>query len=304
MVRGSCRWLVFVLCFLTTSAQAAVIFVNAGPGTPLQDAINAASPGDTIRASGHFTEAIVIDKPLTLKPVRTDLYSHVTLDAGCASPVAVDVRSGGVSILGLNTFDRRFFIENGTMTDLRVLDASRVKVINVVVAGDGNSACGHATAIEVVNSNRVKLGAGIGACGFSASPNVGIYVHDLVLSSQHAGIHVTKFLICVDSSGTGLLFQNIGPSAQLADAGIKISKGMIGANGDGIGAFGVRLVQASGLVVSGNVLDGTADSVLVDSASDNSTFKGNTFATDAVDQGQGNCWIHNTGAGAFPTTCP
>jgi len=50
---------------VASSAGASVFNVSPGPGTPLQDAIDAASPGDTIRlANGVFHEAIEIDKPL------------------------------------------------------------------------------------------------------------------------------------------------------------------------------------------------------------------------------------------------
>src|SRR3954469_1412833 len=51
---------------LATPAGATTIVVTPGPGTPLQDAIDAAPPGATLIASGTFHEpGIVIDKALT-----------------------------------------------------------------------------------------------------------------------------------------------------------------------------------------------------------------------------------------------
>jgi hypothetical protein len=51
-------------------AHGATIQVVPGPGTPLQDAIDAASAGDTIKlAGGGYPESIVITKPLRLRGV-------------------------------------------------------------------------------------------------------------------------------------------------------------------------------------------------------------------------------------------
>ena len=61
--RSSCA-IAATLLLLGSTAHAGVIVVLPGPGTPLQDAIDAASPGDTLRLGGGiFSGAVVIDKP-------------------------------------------------------------------------------------------------------------------------------------------------------------------------------------------------------------------------------------------------
>src|SRR5262245_33068581 len=72
-------------------SSAKVIHVTFGSGTPLQDAIDAAAPGDTVKMDSGFSEAIVIDKPLKLKgPAYTD--------AGCITGPTLRVLADGVSI--------------------------------------------------------------------------------------------------------------------------------------------------------------------------------------------------------------
>ena len=53
-------------------AQARTIDVPPGPGTPVQDAIDAASPGDTIRlALGAYPEHLVITKAIKVRGVAS-----------------------------------------------------------------------------------------------------------------------------------------------------------------------------------------------------------------------------------------
>src|SRR5262245_5010506 len=53
-------------------AHGRTILVPPGPGTPIQDAIDAASPGDTIRLSlGLYPERLVITKPIKIRGVAS-----------------------------------------------------------------------------------------------------------------------------------------------------------------------------------------------------------------------------------------
>lgn len=62
----------FVLLSGAQTAGAAVIRVSPGPGTPLQDAIDAAAAGDVLRVeAGTYDEAIVIDKRLRIVGSRS-----------------------------------------------------------------------------------------------------------------------------------------------------------------------------------------------------------------------------------------
>src|SRR5262245_63347780 len=77
-------------------SEAAVTTVPHGPGTPLQDAIDAASPGDLLRLEGGiFQEAVIIDKPLKLTS-RT--ANPAIINGGCGVPSSVEIAADGVTI--------------------------------------------------------------------------------------------------------------------------------------------------------------------------------------------------------------
>jgi hypothetical protein len=57
-----------VLALVATAARGATIIVPPGPGTPVQDAINAANPGDTIRlTNASYPEHLQITKAIKLR---------------------------------------------------------------------------------------------------------------------------------------------------------------------------------------------------------------------------------------------
>jgi nitrous oxidase accessory protein NosD len=57
-------------------ASPTTVVVPPGPGTPIQDAINAAAPGETIRLTlGAYGENLVIDKALKARGVRSTLVT-------------------------------------------------------------------------------------------------------------------------------------------------------------------------------------------------------------------------------------
>src|SRR5690349_25168576 len=57
---------------LLQTARGATFVGSPGPGTPVQDAIDAASPGDTIRLMlGSYPEQLAIDKRISLVGVRS-----------------------------------------------------------------------------------------------------------------------------------------------------------------------------------------------------------------------------------------
>ena len=57
-----------VLALVATAARGATIIVPPGPGTPVQDAINAANPGDTIRlTNASYPEHLQITKAVKLR---------------------------------------------------------------------------------------------------------------------------------------------------------------------------------------------------------------------------------------------
>ncbi len=67
MRRTSSAIAAFALLAATSPTRATTFTVAPGPGTPVRYAVDAASPGDTIRlASGAYPEAVTITKSLKL----------------------------------------------------------------------------------------------------------------------------------------------------------------------------------------------------------------------------------------------
>jgi nitrous oxidase accessory protein NosD len=70
---------ILVLLVPAAAVTAATVIVPPGPGTPVENAIDAAQPGDTIWLTlGDYPEQIVITKALKLRGVRnTAVFPNV-----------------------------------------------------------------------------------------------------------------------------------------------------------------------------------------------------------------------------------
>ncbi len=77
-------------------AHAATRMVSPGPGTPLQDAINAAEPGDTLilKTPAIFHEAIVIDKRLTMAAAS----GNANIIPPCGSGTGITIAASRVKL--------------------------------------------------------------------------------------------------------------------------------------------------------------------------------------------------------------
>src|SRR5712664_3985253 len=78
------------------------VVVTPGPGTPLQDAIDAAAPGSKVLLEcGTFAEAIVVNKALTLMPAPERGCSYLSIDASSTNaPYAIDIVADDVELKG------------------------------------------------------------------------------------------------------------------------------------------------------------------------------------------------------------
>src|SRR5437899_1133344 len=80
------------------AAWSTTVVVAPGPGTPLQDAINAAAPrSKLLLQGGTFTEAIVINKALSLS--AAPMQTQVIIDASSTNAAfAVDITADRVEL--------------------------------------------------------------------------------------------------------------------------------------------------------------------------------------------------------------
>src|SRR5262245_49665324 len=136
-----------------TLAHGATFVVPPGPGTPVQDAIDAASPGDTIRLSlGTYPERLLITKPIKLRGVRSasDKPHDVTLLGGrdpCGSGPTIQVFADNVNLRGI-------LVRADTLGGVSVL-GDRIKMTDLFV----NAHCEvvGAPLVDVELSSQVKL---------------------------------------------------------------------------------------------------------------------------------------------------
>jgi nitrous oxidase accessory protein NosD len=285
------RALFFALAALApaTPALATVINVSPGPGTPLQDAIDAASPGDTLRiAGGGYPEAIVINKPLRLfGPPNTYLDAApqpATIDAGCApATTGITVAANDVAIRDLRVI---------TFTDygIDVQGRNAVKIRNVLLLPN----CGTPplATINVAASTRVTLD-GDWAVGFSVAGPPAIR-----LSSLAAGAKVRVQRTIAGDHTVGIAIDDCAPRSVL------VSRSYANFNLD----TGIRLQNSDGIVIKRTqVQSNPTNGIVIDAASDDNLLVGNNVngsTTDVSDAGTGNCWKKNSFTTGTVPSCP
>src|SRR6185503_15583687 len=153
MSRNLFRFAVVVLAMIhTVPAVASTILVSPGPGTPLQDAIDAAAPGDTIKlADGTYNEAVVVDKALKLRGPRQTGLVAAWIDAGCAASAALTIAADDVSVRSVN-------VTRGTFFTVDVQNHDRVLLKDMVVTEVGGLGCGAVEyGFNVYDSTNVRI---------------------------------------------------------------------------------------------------------------------------------------------------
>jgi nitrous oxidase accessory protein NosD len=114
-------------------AGAATHLVLPGPGTPIQDAIDAAAPGDTIRlVVGVYSEHLTIPKALKIRGVRsrsTDA-AQVTYVAGACTPGPV------ITIAADDVQLKKISVTGDTEGGIDVQGRARIKLKDVFVASN------------------------------------------------------------------------------------------------------------------------------------------------------------------------
>jgi len=263
-------------------ARAAVIRVSPGPGTPLQDAIAGAAPGDTIKvAGGVYDGAVVVDRAVRI--LGDDVT--VRVDAGCGVANALEVTADGVEIKNMR-------VDGGTANGVVVEGRTGVRLKRM---GIFNTCGASGAAVRLVQVSDLRLNNVRGGIW-----PIGTYVADLAANSR------VDLKLCGGEGSpfggmdTAVLVENVNPGAlrmskcqiiYAEDAGIELR------NSDG--------VRISSSIVVGRGVGSPSRGIVADANSDDNSVVRNSLhdnQVDVVDQGIGNCWRGNRNPNGVPLT--
>lgn len=259
-----------------SAAYGASLDVFPGAGTPLQDAIDNASAGDTLLVHiGTYNEAVVIDKPLKL---IGDGAGVVTIDAGCSATAALSVEADGVTIRGITVTKGSFFAINIEQQD-------RITVRDTITLEGG---CGGGFyGINLFNSTAITL-KGNEASGFlDAGLYIGGIAADAKVKLEKNNCH---------NNDQGIIVEDSFPNSVAV-------KGNTASDNN----RGIFVHNSDGIRVTGNTLNGNVNaSIELDGTSDDNRVSGNAISdSDSIDNGTNNCWKGNTYTNATgPAICP
>jgi parallel beta-helix repeat protein len=277
--------LLSTLLFVETG-RCVTFVVPPGPGTPVQDAIDAASPGDTIRLTlGSYPEHLVIEKRLNLFGVRSASPDpNVTsVGGGCTG--------GGptISIFGDGVQLRRVQVLSDNAGGIRVV-GTHVNLNDVFVG----SPCEVVSAprVNVESGNRVTL-TRVWAVG-TPTKNVpaGIRIADIVPDGR---VRVRKASAGHDD--IGILLENDGARS------VRITSSNANFN-----VRGIVLRGTSGVQVDHNrLIDNSTSGIEIEATSSGNSVIGNAASgstNDVADYGTANCWHNNKFTTGSVPPCP
>ena len=272
-------------------ARAKTIVVAPGPGTPLQDAIDAASPGDAIRlASGDYNEAIVVDKKLRLNG-PTNPLAPARIDAGCAASAALTIAADDVRV-------RHLTVTRGSFYTIDVQSRDRVILKDLTVTEVGGLGCGAVEyGINVYASTNVRiercdvLGDVDGYTGVAGYHDAGIYIGGI---PAEANVRVKKAFSVGNNRGIILEDSTDIPGGRPT---VRVQQSLFSSN-----ETGIFVHNSDGMRIDRNVTNDSRGSmpavgIELDATSDDNLISRNLFmdaAVDAVDAGASNCWQANT----------
>lgn len=283
---------VVVASLLAAEAFAGTTVVNPGPGTPLQDAIDAASPGGKLKVkSGSYPEAITIAKALRIEGDKS-----FTIDAGCGTPAAVTITGDDVELRGASV--------RGGATDGVLVSAADHVTLNRVTAlpscpgvRNGIHADG-TTRLLVKDSSTYAWDVAAGQASSCHSPlqqgerefTFGISVEDTPAGAGNRILHNTVCNATTAIFAHGALPSPFGPEAvkiQRNQVVYASFEGIILGDAQHVLITGNRISAALGGAQSGLALAGTAEDNVVKQN------RVSGFEVDVFDSGLDNCWKAN-----------
>jgi parallel beta-helix repeat protein len=233
-----------VLATLVVPASAAELTVGTGGQyTTIQQAVNAATSGDTVRvAPGTYTENVVVNKALTI----TALSGRPIVQAADASKDIFLLTSPGVRINGLTI--------TGGASGVMLQSTSKCVVTNVFAHGNVRGVyLSYSTENEISNNNFANNGYGI----------YGDYASSNTISSN----------VATGSNGNG---QTLGDGIFLNHGDLNtITRNNLSANH----VFGISAYTSTRNIISNNTMsDNVNIGVRLGPGSNNNTLTFNTIA--------------------------
>ena len=233
-----------ILCAtLTLPVSAANLTVGArGQYTTIQQAVDAAKPGDTVLvAPGTYTENVVINKPLTITGTPT-------VQAADSNKDVFLVTSPGVDIDGLTI--------TGGASGVDIANVSSCVITNINASGNIRGVyLAAATNSEVRNSNLSNNGYGV-YCDYASSNTIA----NNVATGEHGNGVALGDGIYMDYGGSN-----------------KVSNNDLSANH----VFGISIFSSSNNIVTGNTMSQNEYYGVRFRQSDNNTFTFNTLRANA-----------------------
>lgn len=267
-------------------ALAATIVVPPGPGTPVQDAIDAAEDGDTIRLLlGSYPESLLITKRIKLRGVRSSSVEPdgTTRIGACASGTTITIYGDGAQLRGIQVIGGR----EGAVS---IFASDRVKLTDVYAKAGCEVVS--APVVDVEHSTRVRL-TRVWAVGV---PSLTVRAGIRIAATPQAGSVRVSRAVAVRND-VGILLEDNGILAvRVAGSDVNFNQ------------HGIVLRDTSRAVVTHNeLIDNVTTGIELDATSSANAVVRNAVsgsATDVVDGGTANCWRNNTFTTGSVPPCP